>query len=108
MLSPGSQWHPCHLECVILARTSGAGVAVNSLVLNYFVSQAEEADGRDPRLVRTWLDILDEHDGPPTGTVVRGAWGILLRDLLLLDARDECYQPFTRSVDASVFGLEEL
>lgn len=85
-----------------------AGTAVNSLVLGYFVRQAEEADGRDPRLVRTWLDILDEHEGPHTGTVVRGAWGILLRDLLVLDARNECYQPFARSVDASVFGLEEL
>jgi len=85
-----------------------AGTAVNSLVLGYFVRQAEEADGRDRRLVRTWLDLLDEHAGPQTGTVVRGAWGILLRDVLELDARNECYQPFARCVDASVFGLEEV
>lgn len=83
-----------------------AGVSVNSLVLGYFVRQMNEADGHDPRLVRTWLDILDAHDGPPTGTVVKGAWGILLRDVLRFDARDECYQPFARCVDAAVFGLE--
>jgi hypothetical protein len=85
------------------------GTSVNSLVLGYFVRQAEAAAGRDPRLAATWLDILDAHnEGPHTGTVVRGAWGILLRDLLAVDARNECYQPFARSVDASVFGLEEV
>jgi hypothetical protein len=67
-----------------------------------------EAEGHDPRLARTWLDILGAHEGPRFGTVVRGAWGILPRDLLPFDARDECYQPFARCVDASVFGLEEL
>jgi hypothetical protein len=65
---------------------NGAGASVNSLVLGYFVRRANEADGHDPRLVR-------------------GAYGILLRDLLAFDARDACYQPFARCVDAAVFGL---
>ncbi len=88
----------CHIANI-------AGAAVNSLVLGYFVRKANEADGHDPRLVRTWLDILDAHKGPHTGTVVKGAWGILLRDVLPFDARDECYQPFARCIDAAVFGL---
>jgi hypothetical protein len=86
-----------------------AGASVNSLVLGYFLRQAQAAAGQDPRLAATWLDILEAHsEGPHTGTVVRGAWGILLRDLLVLDARNECYQPFARAVEASVFGLEEI
>jgi hypothetical protein len=89
--------------CTIANR---AGVAVNSLVLGYFGRQIDEAKP-DPRLVVTWCDIGDAHGphGPHYGIVVDGAWGILLRDLLAFDARDECYQPFARCVDAAVFGL---
>jgi hypothetical protein len=82
-----------------------AGASVNSLLLGYFVNQVNEAQGHDLRLARTWLDIIDAHQGRRYGTVVQGAWGILLRDLLPFDARDECYQPFARCVDAAVFGL---
>ena len=89
--------------CTIANR---AGASVNFLLLGYFVRQMEEAEGHDPRLARTWLDILGAHEGPHFGTVVQGAWGILLRDLLPFDARDQCYQPFARCVDAAVFGLE--
>lgn len=89
--------------CTIANR---AGASVNSLLLGYFVRQVEETEGRDPRTARTWLDIGDAHDGPRYGIVVHGAWGILLRDLLPFDARNECYQPFARCVDAAVFGLE--
>jgi len=88
--------------CTIANR---AGASVNSLVLGYFVRHVEEAQGHDLRLAKTWLDIMDAHEGPRYGTVVHGAWGILLRDLLPFDARNEAYQPFARCVDAAVFGL---
>jgi hypothetical protein len=95
---------PAETMCTIANR---AGASVNSLVLGYFVRQVEETEGGDPRTARTWLDIIDAHGphGPHYGIVVHGAWGILLRDLLPFDARDECYQPFARCVDAAVFGL---
>jgi len=90
--------------CTIANR---AGLAVNSLVLGYFGRQIDEAKP-DRRLVVTWCDIGDAHGrpGPYYEIVVDGAWGILLRDLLAFDARNECYQPFARCVDAAVFGLE--
>lgn len=89
--------------CTIANR---AGASVNSLVLGYFGRQIDEAKP-DRRLVVTWCDIGDAHvsHGPYYEIVVHGAWGILLRDLLAFDARDECYQPFARCVDAAVFGL---
>jgi len=89
--------------CTIANR---AGASVNSLVLGYFGRQIDEAKP-DRRLVVTWCDIGDAHvsHGPYYEIVVDGAWGILLRDLLAFDARDECYQPFARCVDAAVFGL---
>jgi hypothetical protein len=83
-----------------------AGTAVNATVLDYFVRQAD-ASQHDPRLVKTWLDILDAHEFKD-GAIVSATWAVLMPDLLGLDVVAECYQPFARCVDASIFDLEPL
>jgi hypothetical protein len=83
-----------------------AGTAVNATVLDYFVRQAD-ASQHDPRLVKTWLDILDAHEFKD-GAIVSATWAVLMFDLLGVDVVAECYQPFARCVDPGVFNLEPL
>ncbi len=83
-----------------------AGTAVNATVLDYFVRQAE-ASQYDPRLVKTWLDILGAHEFKD-GAVVSATWAVLMFDLLGVDVVAECYQPFARCVEPAVFNLEPL
>ena len=83
-----------------------AGTAVNASVLDYFVRQAQ-ASQHDPRLVKTWLDLLDAHESKD-GVILSATWAVLMPDLLGLDVVAECYQPFARCVDASIFDLEPL
>jgi hypothetical protein len=83
-----------------------AGTAVNAAVLDYFVRQAGLSQ-HDPRLVKTWLDILDTHEFKD-GAIVSATWAVLMYDVLGVDVVAECYQPFARCVDPEVFNLEPL
>ncbi len=80
---------------------------MNATVLDYFVRQAH-ASQYDPRLAKTWLGhFLDAHEFKD-GAIVSATWALLMPDLLGLDVVAECYQPFARCVDASIFDLEPL
>ena len=57
-------------------------------MLDYFVRQAE-ASQYDPRLVKTWLDILGAHEFKD-GAVVSATWAVLMFDLLGVDVVAEC------------------
>lgn len=83
-----------------------AGTAVNATVLDYFVRQAFASE-YDPRLAKTWLNLLDAHEFKD-GAILSATWAVLMPDLLGLDVVTECYQPFARCVDASIFDLEPL
>lgn len=76
---------------------------VNSMLLRRWVQRAK--DSEDPRLSKTWLEIIDAHDGPPTGALFEAIWAILLRRRLSVDVRAEKGQPFARCVDPAIFGL---
>ena len=83
---------------------NSAAVVVNRLVLEQFVRHANET--ADLRLAKTWLELLDLHDGPPTGALFQAVWAIVLRRGLSTAARAQSGQPYARCVDPAPSDLE--
>ena len=85
---------------------NATAVLVNRVVLDSYVRQASIAT--DPRLTKTWLEILDDHDGPPTGALFQAVWAIVLRRGLSSQARAQSGQPYSRCGDPAKFGLAPI
>lgn len=82
------------------------GTCLNGALLDRWVAAATSAS--DARLAKTWLEILDEQDGPPIGALIHAVAALIVRDGLSLAARAEYGQPFVRCVNPALFGLAEV
>lgn len=87
------------------AYATRVAVEINSMLLDHLVDTARSAS--DPRLRKTWLEILDAHDGPPMGALFHAVWAIALRNRLATSTRAEAGQPFARCVDPDLFLLDD-